>query len=380
MRHVTELAIVENWVSFICNQANSPQDDGMTNKQPEDATEAKQNEQIQQLQRNVGFAWITAALGPLLALGGVVFSGLQWKAADRQLEVAASQLKDAREGADQARKDTVQALRIAESQAISLRTLANAGSVASDVAHRQLRVMERQAVLMQEQLSGSKATAVQTAKSVDRQLGLAEVQATSMQQLAYATADVAETSKATIDTSRRTLAVLQETLRRDQAQVTLALYHHIGVGIGAADAGPDGWVRSVYVNVHIFEAKAAVSTISKMRSSTAPTAAPSIIVSKSVRHSYVLNVTNNGNRPIRLIRLWITGTPTDDNPWIVTRQYNFEQLLSEQNRRVSLAFDPSALPSGYLVSHIEIEGDGGEKFFIREAQAELVDGWSRPES
>jgi hypothetical protein len=94
----------------------------------------------------------------------------------------------------------------------------------------------------------------------------------------------------------------------------------------------------------------------------------------------VLSVTNTGNRPIRLIRVWVTATPTHKNPWDVTQQYHFDQVLSEENRRAAFAFDVSVLPAGYLVTHIEVEADSGEKFSIQGAQAELIGGFSTPGS
>jgi hypothetical protein len=345
----------------------------MDSDQLSNSTDAKQDEQIHQLRRKVAFAWVTAVIGPLLALGGVVFSGLQWKSAARQLEVARSQLRDARQGAEQARKDTAQALRVAESQAISLRSLADAGKISAAAANRQLRVMERQAELMQQQLSNSQTAAVDTVRAVDHQLRLAEDLAISMQKLANASRDVAETSKATIQTSRDTLSVLQESLRRDQPQVHLALFHHIGVGVKMADASPNGWLTLAYTNSHIAQIKGPLwPGHDKNGDPTDRSRTPN-----GIPECYVLGVTNKGNRPIRIIRLWIIAALLTDKEARLTQQYNFDLVLSQESRRMTFAFDISVIPPSFKLDRVEIEGDNGERFSISEADAEIVAGLSK---
>ena len=101
-------------------------------------TDAEQTEQIKNLSRKVVWTWIVAAFGPLLALAGLVFSALQWKVADGQLSVMKAQLKDAHDGAAQARKDTDAVIAAAKSQADSMKTLADANKAMADNSAKSL--------------------------------------------------------------------------------------------------------------------------------------------------------------------------------------------------------------------------------------------------
>lgn len=91
-------------------------------------TDTEQTRQIQNLKRKMVWTWVVASFGPLIALAGVVFSGLQWKAADEQVQIARAQLQDARTGAADAKAQTDRALSVAEQQATSLKQLADANS------------------------------------------------------------------------------------------------------------------------------------------------------------------------------------------------------------------------------------------------------------
>jgi len=125
-------------------------------EQAQSATDAKQTAQIKNLNRKVMVAWVVAAFGPLIALAGLVFTGLQWKVADQQLRVMEAQLKDARYGAEQAQRDTDRALTNAESQAGSLKLLADANKVISDAAKINAENSTR--------IAGANETGVQTTR------------------------------------------------------------------------------------------------------------------------------------------------------------------------------------------------------------------------
>jgi hypothetical protein len=55
-----------------------------------------QSAQISNLNRKMFFALLGAAIGPLLAIAGLVVSGLQWKVADDQLDAVREQINDSR--------------------------------------------------------------------------------------------------------------------------------------------------------------------------------------------------------------------------------------------------------------------------------------------
>ncbi len=178
--------------------------------------DTQQDAQLARLNRRVLLAWTAAAVGPLLALGGVVFSGLQWRAAQQQLAVMRTQLTDAREGAMHAQKDTDRALGIAASQAQSLSALAIAGKTSAEVAEQQRRAMDRQIGLAAEQLSDARRSGSQSSEMLHRQLGIAEAQAMSMQTLADATRSLASDAKVGSETSKQTIDVLTQTLHFEQ--------------------------------------------------------------------------------------------------------------------------------------------------------------------
>jgi hypothetical protein len=97
-------------------------------------TDAEQTAQIRNLSRKVVWTWVVAAIGPLLALTGLVFAGLSWKASDGQLAVMKAQLNDARNGAAQARKDTDNVIAAADRQADAMRVVAGANKTMADAA------------------------------------------------------------------------------------------------------------------------------------------------------------------------------------------------------------------------------------------------------
>jgi len=123
-------------------------------------TDAEQTAQIKNLNRKVVWTWIVAAFGPLLALAGLVFAALQWKAADGQLAVAKAQLKDARDGAAQARKDTEAVIAAAKSQAESMKTVADANKAMADAAKLNAATAQRMANLSASQLERTDRPAV----------------------------------------------------------------------------------------------------------------------------------------------------------------------------------------------------------------------------
>ena len=143
-----------------------------------------QSTQILRLNRKVGAAWIAAITGPLIALGGLAFTGLQWNAATDQLVVMRDQLDDARSGAAEARRDTDRAISVAESQAKSLETLAES-------ARNQLGIAQRQA-----------ASLAAMAESNRRQIGVAESQGTALQRQTESLASQAESVRVQADASR----------------------------------------------------------------------------------------------------------------------------------------------------------------------------------
>lgn len=59
-------------------------------------SDAQQTAQIQKLNHRVLWALVGATLGPLIAVSGLIVSGLQWKTADRQLAAMREQITDTR--------------------------------------------------------------------------------------------------------------------------------------------------------------------------------------------------------------------------------------------------------------------------------------------
>jgi hypothetical protein len=120
-----------------------------------------------------------------------------------QLSVMRDQMKDARAAARSADVTTDRQLKIAEKQAGSQQTLADANKDIANAANSQWHVMERQAALMQDQLTAASAAAKDSASAIERQLRVAETQAGSMKTLADATRDVADASKETMHVDQR---------------------------------------------------------------------------------------------------------------------------------------------------------------------------------
>jgi hypothetical protein len=187
------------------------------------AADVLQDDAIRQLRRKISFAWASALFGPALALAGVAVAWQQWRAADNQVQLMRDQLADARKGADAARDDTDRALRHAENQALSLRTLALAATISAEAERRQSRVMERQVRLSEVQLNDMRSSSAESMKIVTDQLLVAESQAQSLRSLAAATEDSAQAAKLSSAHAERTVDILKETLHvQERAWVQFA--------------------------------------------------------------------------------------------------------------------------------------------------------------
>lgn len=100
--------------------------------QAESRTDAEQNKQIQDLKRNVVIAWGIAAFGPLIAISGLVFSGLQW-------DVMRQQLADSQAAA----ADTRRLIAANELQARAIVDLVSETKRAADISAKAARSNER---------------------------------------------------------------------------------------------------------------------------------------------------------------------------------------------------------------------------------------------
>ena len=100
------------------------------------STDREQNEQIEKLKRNVVIAVVISIFGPIVAILGVVFAGLQW-------DVARKALDDSQKAGVDAQKNTERSLVIAESQARSMKTLADANKAMADASKLSAQNSER---------------------------------------------------------------------------------------------------------------------------------------------------------------------------------------------------------------------------------------------
>jgi hypothetical protein len=173
------------------------------------STDAEQTAQIKNLSRKVVWTWVVAAIGPLLALAGLVFAGLSWKASDGQLAVMKGQLSDARNGAAQARKDTDNVIAAADRQADAMRIIAGANKTMADAAKTSADAAAKSAGSMAKLSSTSAQSAVSTKQLADA----TSRAAFASQELAAAANDANAVSRELVKTTHQVGAINQNAQR-----------------------------------------------------------------------------------------------------------------------------------------------------------------------
>lgn len=131
-------------------------------------------------------------------------------------------------------------------------------------------------------------------------------------------------------------------LQRDRPDVTLALYHHPQMFRDL--------IAAAYPNVEF----------SGLRTRPEP----------HLKDWYVVTVTNVGNRPIRVQRLFVTSQRLGTEARF-TYIVPFNRVLSEENRRASFAFE-ATYPLGHRFDAVRVEADNGDTFVIDKAETGVL--------